>query len=717
MAPVKSNDFGKCESNCNHTFAGADPLKIIRVRSRLLALPKRILEPCIDDIEKWYQSNGPEWTVDRLKYIKQCAIRYLTMDELPPTNSEHWFKKNSKGLFYGHWGSVLKLMKSRPKTTALFLQCYTVFARKGLPTSKMIENYKNTLEEPFNGSYDELNAFNKQLQENTSKIAKKYFSNLLHDVSVPGNYLLDARANNALQTEDLLWSVQDFLTSEFGELSTEVFDWILPALGLDGYQIPNYQKQMELLKSVFPNLNVKPFKMANINWINEPGLKERVVADYTKVLEFLTKPFGEKLYEIIKQVPWDATYFETVAYEQIQRVLKDYKLKGTGVAYCFDLSKATDRFPLSTQIAVLRGLKDLMGPMFTEQMELFEYSCYLPAELPDGQLTHWEVGQPMGAFPSFALFSLTHGMVCMNYLISNNIPYRNQFVVHGDDIVIFDEHLAQYYQNYIGISGAKINMFKTIKSSEYVEFNSRLISANSIIQFPKWKPVTPASLLDQVSTWGTKVIDWCYKSKNTNEVVRKILSIPYILPNGTSINPNGTPELERFLSTPDTVLEFILYPKPVVKDFISNRQLVLRRFRADSFMSEDLKEFNSTINISSDLAELYMRMLFSALDIADTLDKEIQQDFCKFVEFTASKSLSDIITNESNTNDRAVSELFFEKMPHFVHLFQSEFGMESLVDFGYIRQQKVKKKNNSLNHQFGSTRLNKLVKLYKSSAV
>ena len=716
MAPAKNNlVLAQCEYRCTGTFAGADPLKVIRARARLLAMPKRILELCIDDIEKWYNSNGPEWTVDRLKYIKQCAIRYLTMDELPPVDSEHWFKKNSQGLFYGHWGSILKLMKSRPKTTALFLQCYTVFARKGLPNSRMIEKYKNTLEKPFSGSRDELNAFNKQLQENTSRIARKYFHNLLHDVSVPNNYLLDARANNDLQTEELLWSVQDYLTSEFGSISTGVFDWILPALGLDGYQIPNYQKQEELLKSIMPNYKVKPFRMANINWINEPGLKERVVADYVKVLEFLTKPFGEKLYEIIRQVPWDATYFEDVAYKQIQNVLTGYKQGSSGKAYCFDLSKATDRFPLSTQLAVLRGLNPLMGRNFTEQMELFEYSCYLPAELPDGQLTHWEVGQPMGAFPSFALFSLSHGMVCMNYLIQHNIPYRNQFVVHGDDIVIFDKELADYYQKYIGISGAEINMFKTIQSSEYVEFNSRLISADRIIQFPKWKPVTPASLLDQVSTWGTKAIDWCYKSKNTNEAVRKVLSIPYILPNGTSINPSGTPELERFLSTPDKVLEEILYPKPVVKDFISNRQLVLRRFRADSFISKEI-QINRHLNLSSDLAELYMRMLFSALDIADTLDREIQQDFVKFIEFTASKSLSDVITNDSNTNNSLSSELFFEQLSKLVHLFQSEFGLESLVDFGYVKQSRTQKKA-SMNHKFGSTRLNKLVKLYKKCAV
>ena len=716
MAPAKNNlVLAQCEYRCTGTFAGADPLKVIRTRARLLAMPKRILELCIDDIEKWYKSNGPEWTVDRLKYIKQCAIRYLTMDELPPVDSEHWFKKNSQGLFYGHWGSILKLMKSRPKTTALFLQCYTVFARKGLPNSRMIEKYKNTLEKPFSGSRDELNAFNKQLQENTSRIARKYFHNLLHDVSVPNNYLLDARANNDLQTEELLWSVQDYLTSEFGSISTGVFDWILPALGLDGYQIPNYQKQEELLKSIMPNYKVKPFRMANINWINEPGLKERVVADYVKVLEFLTKPFGEKLYEIIRQVPWDATYFEDVAYKQIQNVLTGYKQGSSGKAYCFDLSKATDRFPLSTQLAVLRGLNPLMGRNFTEQMELFEYSCYLPAELPDGQLTHWEVGQPMGAFPSFALFSLSHGMVCMNYLIQHNIPYRNQFVVHGDDIVIFDKELADYYQKYIGISGAEINMFKTIQSSEYVEFNSRLISADRIIQFPKWKPVTPASLLDQVSTWGTKAIDWCYKSKNTNEAVRKVLSIPYILPNGTSINPSGTPELERFLSTPDKVLEEILYPKPVVKDFISNRQLVLRRFRADSFISKEI-QINRHLNLSSDLAELYMRMLFSALDIADTLDREIQQDFVKFIEFTASKSLSDVITNDSNTNNSLSSELFFEQLSKLVHLFQSEFGLESLVDFGYVKQSRTQKKA-SMNHKFGSTRLNKLVKLYKKCAV
>ena len=701
------------EFNCNGTFAKADPLKVIRARSSLIALPSRVKKQCIQDIECWYKSNGPEWTVDRLKYIKQCAINYLTMGKLPPSNdAEHWFKKNSSGLFYGHWGSILKLMVQRPKVVSMFLMCYTAFARTGQPTTKMIDKYKETLESTFSGDAAALEIVNSNIEKDSRKIFRRYVPHLLQDTKYPEHYIINARANNPLQTEDLMWVVQDFLTSQFGRDVTQSYDWVLPSLGLEGYTIPNYPDGEEILKLILGDkYKVKPFVMAKVNWINEPGMKERVVADYVKVLEFLTKPFGEKLYDIVRDVPWDATYHEERGYNQIKRYLKQNKPNTK--CWCFDLSKATDRFPLSTQVAVLKGLSRELGPRFTDMMNIFVESCSLPAELPDGRLTHWEVGQPMGAYPSFALFSLSHGMVLMQYLHSKGHNYNDQFVVHGDDLVIMDKELADYYSSFIeDVAGARINRFKTIESAEYAELNSRLVSAKGIIRFPKWKPVTPSSLLDQIETWGPKCIKWCYRSKTKIEAIQNLLSIPYILPSGNSINPRGISEYDRFMSAPDRVLEEILYPKPVLKDFTSIRQHILRRFRADTFiaLSNDVN-FKHRIDIGSDLAELYCRMKLSALDVADTLDREIQQDLMKFLEFGTSEGFMKHITNCDMPYSDTTLDTILIAASEQLRQFHELFGYSELVGLNFIRQDTSGKPK--FNKTFGASRLNKLVKLYR----
>ena len=710
MAAAKHKSVKGTEFNCISTFAGADPLNVIRARSSLIALPKRTMNLCINDIEKWHKSNGPQWTVDRLKYIKQCAINYLTMGQKPPISSEHWFQKNKQGLFKGHWGSILKLMVERPKATALFLQCYTAFATSGQPSERSIAKYKATLEKPFTGDFHTLSEINNSIENTVPLIAKKYFKRHLKDITHQNHYLLNARANNDMQTEDLLWVVQDFLTSSFGKSICERYDWVLPSLSLEGYTIPDYSAQEEQLRLFLgDNYKVKPFVIAKINWIHEPGLKERVVADYVKVLEFLTYQFGEKLYNIIRDVPWDATYHEDRGYEQISSYLKQDKQTK---CFCFDLSKATDRFPLSTQHSVVKGLSKVIGNAFAEESQIFFESCKLPAELPNGELTHWEVGQPMGAYPSFALFSLTHGMVLMEYLESRGIKYDNQFVVHGDDLVIMDDELAEYYQHYINVAGAEINMFKTIKSTEYAELNSRLLSRKGQIRFPKWKPVTPASIMDQVETWGPKCIKWCYKSNTKQEAVRHILSIPYILPNGRSINPTGTPEYQRFMDTPDRVLEEILYPKPVLKEFTSFRQLVLGRFRSDSFIKSGIE-----VNLSSDLAELYFRMLNSDLDVADTLDREIQQDLVNFLMETTNIPVNHI-TNNNMTNFDVTNQLAIQLAAHGLKQFHELFGYEQLVQFNFIRQDAASTKKNKkklTKGNFSTSRLNKLIKLWLES--
>ena len=694
------------EFSCIGTFAGADPVKVIRARARLIALPKRTLELCINDIERWHKHNGALWTVDRLKFIKTSCIRYLTMGELPSDNS-HWFKKNKQGLFYGHWGTIMKLVKQRPKSVALFLQCYTAFATAGPPTEQSIEDYREALEEPFTGDSKQLEVINSSIRDVIPTLAKEYFRFLRRDIAHSEHYLLNARANNLRQVVDLLWVVLDFVSSPFGNDYTKSNPWVSHALGLDDIQIPHMPTIQELEQLFGHSVKVKPFVMALINWIHEPGMKERVVADYSKVLEFLVFNMGKRLYDIIKVVPWDATYHEERGYAQIRNFFKANN--NSKKAYCYDLSKATDRFPLSTQIAVLEGLSGVIGENFSQQADLFIKSCTMPAELPNGELTHWEVGQPMGAYPSFALFSLTHGVVLMEHLIQQGKRYNGQFVVHGDDLVILDDELAAYYTHFIKVSGAKINMFKSIESYQHAELNSRIISKDMTIRFPKWKPVTTSNLVDQVQTWGHRCIKYAFKSRKKQLIAKDILAIPGILPNGDSINPDGRPELERFLSTPDEVLEEILYPEPSLKEFTSFRQHVRRVMSFDDFVSDERHE------LSSDMASVYLQMYLASLDAADTLDKEILRDSSGFIKNFCSVPWSNI-TFCNNSNLDVTVDTTMQLLTYSVDAFYKEYGHQDQVKFGYLKQKRdylSGKDKPSKQSMLNGARLNKLIKVYQ----
>jgi len=75
-------------------------------RHRLVAinLPRYMINPLVDCVFKWVRDSGPEWTVSRLKSFKLDLIRRKAglQSEIP------WIRKNSEGLPFGVFGSVMR---------------------------------------------------------------------------------------------------------------------------------------------------------------------------------------------------------------------------------------------------------------------------------------------------------------------------------------------------------------------------------------------------------------------------------------------------------------------------------------------------------------------------------------------------------------------------------------------------------------------------------
>jgi len=83
-----------------------------------------------------------------------------------------------------------------------------------------------------------------------------------------------------------------------------------------------------------------------------------------------------------------------------------YAAQSKGPYFCYDLQNATDRFPLSLQVAVLEVLlgkekAEAVGKIMSQE----------PFLTPEGHLVKYEVGQPLGGYASWALFSLCHHLV------------------------------------------------------------------------------------------------------------------------------------------------------------------------------------------------------------------------------------------------------------------------------------------------------------------
>lgn len=93
---------------------------------------------------------------------------------------------------------------------------------------------------------------------------------------------------------------------------------------------------------------------------------------------------------------------------------------------------------------------------------------------PDGRSISYETGQPMGAYSSWAIFSICHHLIVQLSAKELNIslPFREYYLL-GDDIVIQNPHVASLYLKKLQDLGVEISEEKTIKSKIFMEFAKR----------------------------------------------------------------------------------------------------------------------------------------------------------------------------------------------------------------------------------------------------
>jgi hypothetical protein len=143
--------------------------------------------------------------------------------------------------------------------------------------------------------------------------------------------------------------------------------------------------------------------------------------------------------------------------------------------YSVDLSSATDRFPRSFTIKVLRHLGLNSHAQSLEQLCTESFPC-----AQSGKELKYGAGQPMGLYGSFPMFQLSNALVAdVAVTVSMEaglkpIPFRDGtfFSVLGDDIIFSDQHVAAYYSDTMRILGCDISPSKTFsgKVGEFAGF-------------------------------------------------------------------------------------------------------------------------------------------------------------------------------------------------------------------------------------------------------
>lgn len=198
--------------------------------------------------------------------------------------------------------------------------------------------------------------------------------------------------------------------------------------------------------------------------------KSRVVA----ILDYLSQtalyPLHLYIFKILKKIPQDCTFDQGSFLD---------KIRGWehGVWYSVDLSKATDRFPISLITLVLGGR---FSPEYVAAWK--KVMVGFPFQTVRGPV-QYSVGNPMGAYSSWAGFALAHHFVMYRVSREFRIPWRAlPYVVLGDDVLIGDSAVGERYLELIRGLGIEYSPVKSFISDEVAEFAKRVLLVPGLLE-------------------------------------------------------------------------------------------------------------------------------------------------------------------------------------------------------------------------------------------
>jgi hypothetical protein len=208
-------------------------------------------------------------------------------------------------------------------------------------------------------------------------------------------------------------------------------------------------------------------RTGKLSFLPEKGGKTRTIAIGDYWSQQLLKGFHNKLMSILrtKFVGPDSTFNQNEGFNRVKSLSH-----GRG-CYSYDLKSASDRVPMALQRIVLTTIWPEYGDKVADL--LCKRDFFVKGQKP----VRWAVGQPLGMYSSWPLFTLTHHLIIQ--MASRLVGFKELFLdyqVLGDDVVIWDKRVAGAYVELMETYGVTISKEKSLLSPEYSsgEFCKRL---------------------------------------------------------------------------------------------------------------------------------------------------------------------------------------------------------------------------------------------------
>jgi hypothetical protein len=165
-------------------------------------------------------------------------------------------------------------------------------------------------------------------------------------------------------------------------------------------------------------------------------------------------PLHDTIYKFLGTIPQDGTKDQVAPIKKLLELLgvTNIEHSGTKRLQSMDLSAATDRLPVKLQAQILQ-IMGFDGKLWMEILDrewLFEQTT-----------VRYEVGQPMGAYSSFASLALTHHVIIRIAALQSGVdPKKLLYAVLGDDGAMANRKVAKQYKLIFNLLGMTINPIK-----------------------------------------------------------------------------------------------------------------------------------------------------------------------------------------------------------------------------------------------------------------
>lgn len=190
--------------------------------------------------------------------------------------------------------------------------------------------------------------------------------------------------------------------------------------------------------------------LGHIAVLEEARGKRRLIGITDFWTQVLFRPLHDAIYSNLDKLPYDGTRNQLGPMELLLKQLGVRVLDGKKTVQSLDLSAATDRLPVKLQVQILNEL-GFSGDLWKSILEREWHT-------KDGFIAY-AVGQPMGAYSSFAMLALTNHVlvnIAKNRASLSNVPYG----VLGDDVAIANKRVSILYRGLLQHLGVEVNPLK-----------------------------------------------------------------------------------------------------------------------------------------------------------------------------------------------------------------------------------------------------------------